>query len=262
MAQHERIELLQKFISYIETLSHCSRNAVAALLTDADYQRVISFGYNGNVKGGPNGCDKPEIGDCGCVHAEANALVKTRNENPFAIFTSVSPCTMCAKLIINSGIKEVWSNRAYRVLEPTIELFQRSQVRFVLRDLLPDHHPGNFEIHTLAGGLFTEMVNLSSEVQDIHNKALADGKVLITNAKTFLDTTITGVTTDIDELLPEALDAAVQYGLNLLPTSVQGVVKTFAESLITKNEGVAVAAIEAIYHPIVAAAVVRLNAAF
>jgi deoxycytidylate deaminase len=42
-------------------------------------------------------------GSCGCIHGEANALVKVRSrESGLILFTTNSPCPHCAGLIINS----------------------------------------------------------------------------------------------------------------------------------------------------------------
>ena len=108
------MDLHFKFVEQISKLGRCPRLQVGCLLVSMDGERVLAFGYNGNVRGGPNICDLPVEGGCGCVHAEANALVKTRPVEPFAAFITDTPCSACAKLLINAGCKEVYALRRYR----------------------------------------------------------------------------------------------------------------------------------------------------
>jgi len=43
------------------------------------------------------------------VHAEANAIIHARqNCRGFSLYTTLFPCGECAKLIIQSGIKEIY----------------------------------------------------------------------------------------------------------------------------------------------------------
>ena len=43
------------------------------------------------------------------MHAEANAIIHARqNCHDFSLYTTLFPCGECAKLIIQSGIKEVY----------------------------------------------------------------------------------------------------------------------------------------------------------
>lgn len=97
-------------------LSTCSRRQVGVIITDWSMSRVVSIGYNGNYSGGPNACDRPDdIGNCGCLHAEDNALVKAPyGEGKLILFTTLSPCITCAKRIINSSVRKVVYHDAYR----------------------------------------------------------------------------------------------------------------------------------------------------
>jgi len=81
----------------------------------ADFEQVYAIGYNGNAKGLPNTCDNDRAGNCRCIHAKVNALVKcpVKDKNK-AMFVTDTPCLMCAKLIINSGFSCVYYNRVYR----------------------------------------------------------------------------------------------------------------------------------------------------
>lgn len=112
----------------ISRRSTCSRLSVGAVITSLDFKELISYGYNGNYSGGPNTCDRNEAGNCGCIHAENNALNKPRSRQDMAIFLTDSPCVMCAKLIINAqNIKKVIYKEEYRNIEG-IEMLRKSNI--------------------------------------------------------------------------------------------------------------------------------------
>ena len=88
--------------------------------------KIISIGYNGMPSGWSNECEyeinedgtinlktKPEV-----LHAETNAiaqLARTNGSGQGAVmFVTVAPCLECAKLIFQSGIKEVYYSESYR----------------------------------------------------------------------------------------------------------------------------------------------------
>lgn len=93
---------------FLETLKHrslCGRLKVSALIADRHFKMIHAMGYNGPAQGEPHDlCRKDQPGNCGCVHAEANALIKLRtNEKDLVLFCSNMPCEICARLIVNSG---------------------------------------------------------------------------------------------------------------------------------------------------------------
>ena len=66
-------------------------------------REVLSIGYNGPACGLGNDTCKAVEGKCGCIHAEANALIKLRNRSPNNVLISTAgPCEHCAGLILNS----------------------------------------------------------------------------------------------------------------------------------------------------------------
>ena len=97
-------------------------------------ENVLAIGYNGNARGLPNKCDSAVPGSCGCIHSEMNALVKAPGAvRDKVVFVSASPCVMCAKLIINSGVTHAFYRKAYR--DPSgIEVLQQGGVVPVLYD--------------------------------------------------------------------------------------------------------------------------------
>lgn len=81
---------------------------------------IVSTGFNGVVRGAPHcidiGCIKDEMeiesgmghGICPAVHAEQNALIQAgRNSVGCTLYVNGFPCKICARLIVNAGIKRV-----------------------------------------------------------------------------------------------------------------------------------------------------------
>jgi dCMP deaminase len=116
--QLERIPLYEVYMRMAEELakrSTCSRLQVGTVITDARLENVVAIGYNGNARGLPNRCDSSVPGSCGCLHSEVNALVKAPGGmREKVVFVTDSPCVMCAKLMINSGVTHVFYRRTYR----------------------------------------------------------------------------------------------------------------------------------------------------
>lgn len=118
--------------------STCKRLHVGAVVVSADYSRVFGIGYNGNASGLPNCCDSDEAGNCGCLHAEDNALLKTNigPEVTKIIFVTHAPCAYCAKRLVNKGgVEHVYFAEKYRS-EAGLEVFQKAGIRFT--QLLPE----------------------------------------------------------------------------------------------------------------------------
>ena len=97
-------------------LSTATRLKVGCIIVKDD--RIISIGYNGMPSGGSNVCEedghtKPEV-----FHAETNAITKlaksTESGEGSYMFCTFAPCLDCAKLIIQSGIKEFHFEHRYK----------------------------------------------------------------------------------------------------------------------------------------------------
>jgi len=108
----------------LSTRSHCVRAQVGAVLTKDT--RIISIGYNGPPSGTHNcdeewpdtGCDRDSRGSCSlALHAEENAILyATKNGSKTegaTLYTTLSPCIACARLILSSGIKNVFFKDSY-----------------------------------------------------------------------------------------------------------------------------------------------------
>lgn len=102
--------------------STCERASIGAIITRNN--RIISCGYIGSPTGLTHCVDggciiDPNTGGCiRTLHAESNAIawaaregISTKNST---LYTTVSPCLSCAKLIISSGIVRVVYLDTYR----------------------------------------------------------------------------------------------------------------------------------------------------
>lgn len=104
--------------------SHCVKAQVGAVL--AKDTRIISIGYNGPPAGTHNcdeewpqtGCARDAKGSCSlALHAEENAILfavknGARLEGA-TLYTTLSPCLACARLIYSAGIKQVFFKKSY-----------------------------------------------------------------------------------------------------------------------------------------------------
>jgi dCMP deaminase len=111
-------EIWLEFAHSIAKRSYDPRFRVGAVVVTEDNSQVLAVGYNGNYSGGPNEVESETPGESGMLHAEINALLKMDYNNPKKkkLYLTLSPCRMCAKAIINSGINEVVYAESYRDL--------------------------------------------------------------------------------------------------------------------------------------------------
>lgn len=122
--------------------SNCMKRKVAAVITID--KRIIATGYNGTPRGVKNcnegGCPRcnnidasgKSLDECLCSHAEENSIVQSAYHGVSikggTIYTTFSPCLMCTKMIINSGIKEVVFNVAYPMSDVSIRLLEEAGI--------------------------------------------------------------------------------------------------------------------------------------
>lgn len=111
-------EIYMKLAFDLAKRSTCTRMNVGAVIVSEDFSRVFGIGYNGNAAGLRNSCDSDEPGNCGCLHAEDNALLKTNGGSEVykIAFVTHQPCSYCAKRMVNKGgIKKVYYSEPYRL---------------------------------------------------------------------------------------------------------------------------------------------------
>jgi len=107
--------------------STCRRRAVGALLVKD--KRILTTGYNGAPTGIKHcldiGCLREELnvasGErhelCRGIHAEQNAIIQAAlhgvSIKDASLFCTNQPCSICAKMIINAGIKAIYYHSGY-----------------------------------------------------------------------------------------------------------------------------------------------------
>jgi len=101
--------------------STCLRRMVGAVLVKD--KRILATGYNGAPSGLPHcidvGCLRQKLkvpsGErhelCRALHAEQNALIQASlygvSTLGSTLYATNQPCVICAKMLINAGIKEI-----------------------------------------------------------------------------------------------------------------------------------------------------------
>jgi len=123
---------------------NCCRRQVAAVIVKD--RRIVSTGYNGTPRGVRNCCeggcarcasDAPsgaDLGECVCSHAEENAITQAAYHGiavrGATVYSTLSPCLICAKMIINAGIGEVVYEKEYEFSAQTRSLLHEAGVRY------------------------------------------------------------------------------------------------------------------------------------
>lgn len=119
-----------KMADFIGSWSSCyqeNRQVGAVIVRD---KRIITTGYNGAPSGVKSCKEKGEclrkklniasgtrLESCYAVHAEQNAIAQAaklgESVDGATIYVTHQPCTICTKMIINSGIKKVIYRNGY-----------------------------------------------------------------------------------------------------------------------------------------------------
>lgn len=123
--------------------SNCVKRRVAALIVKD--KRIISSGYNGTPRGVKNcnegGCPRCNsfgksgagLEECYCSHAEENAITQSAYHGmsikDAILYTTFSPCLICTKMIINSGICEVIFDAHYPLADVPLRLLKEAKVK-------------------------------------------------------------------------------------------------------------------------------------
>ncbi|MCE5270649.1 cytidine/deoxycytidylate deaminase family protein [bacterium] len=120
-------DYFMKMAMLVSERSTCLRRHVGAVLVRD--RRVLSTGYNGAARGLRDcrelGClrDEQQIESgtrhevCRAIHAEQNAIIQAGlhgvSIGDSTMYCTHSPCFICAKMIINAGIRRVVSSTQY-----------------------------------------------------------------------------------------------------------------------------------------------------
>ena len=148
-------EYFLKLAFDVASRSSCSRRQVGAVIVKDN--RILSTGYNGTPRGIKNcdegGCPRcssnapsgTALGECLCSHAEENAIVSAAYFGTAikgsTIYTTISPCIHCAKMIINSGIVKVVFSKWYPTdikNDPATKLLREAGITIVIQEELSD----------------------------------------------------------------------------------------------------------------------------
>ena len=129
--------------------STCNRAKVGAVIVRD--KNIIATGYNGAPAGMPHctdaGCliyqSKAPDGEIeeNCfrtIHAEINAIAQAAKNGSSikvaSIYITHTPCIHCLKVLVNTGIKEIFYERPYK-LHTLTDILQHTQVRLEKVDL-------------------------------------------------------------------------------------------------------------------------------
>ena len=107
--------------------STCLRRQIGALLVKDKH--ILATGYNGAPSGlahcGEVGCLREQLGVpsgerhelCRALHAEQNAIIQAAVQGisvaGSTLYCTTSPCSLCAKMLINAGVKRVVFDGVY-----------------------------------------------------------------------------------------------------------------------------------------------------
>jgi len=108
----------------VASRSVCLRHKIGAVIASGDRQ-ILSTGYNGPPRGMKHcaergGCIRVEAGIasgtrqeyCFGLHAEQNAIVQAAREGirllGSTLYCTYKPCSLCARMIVNAGIRAVF----------------------------------------------------------------------------------------------------------------------------------------------------------
>lgn len=139
MTSQKNYRLILKYIVYMKVveqlskLSYDTKHQVSAMAVKKDFSDIHKFGYNGNYEGGPNERDSMEHGESGFLHAEENWISKKTLEKEdlrenYILFLTMTPCHMCLKRLINTGIREICILSEYVNCGPTYDIAKKANV--------------------------------------------------------------------------------------------------------------------------------------
>ena len=129
----------------VATRSTCLRRKVGAIVVND--RRILTTGYNGAPKGVKScleigKCMRQELGVpsgqrheiCRALHAEQNAIIQAayhgvKIEGSY-IYSTTQPCVLCAKMLINAGIKKIYYYEEYPD-ELALELLKEAGIELI-----------------------------------------------------------------------------------------------------------------------------------
>jgi dCMP deaminase len=163
---HERPswdEYFSRITREVSLRATCLRRRVGAILV-LD-KRILATGYNGAPRGvrhcGEIGCMREEQNIpsgtrhelCRGLHAEMNVLIQAANHGirvqDATLYSTIFPCSLCAKMLINGGIRRIVAQGDYA--DPLAkELFAEAGIEVDLFDF-ERHETRSFPLGTQVG---------------------------------------------------------------------------------------------------------------
>lgn len=125
MGRPDLDDYFMKIAEVVASRSTCLRRKAGAVLVRD--KQILSTGYNGVPQGLPHceetGCPRKNYPSgthhelCRAVHSEQNAIVQAAihgvSIEGATLYCTHQPCTLCAKMLINAGIKRVVYKEEY-----------------------------------------------------------------------------------------------------------------------------------------------------
>lgn len=132
----------------ISSQSPCTRAKVGSLIFREDRKTILSTGFNGQARKsqlklcGGDCCQRDEQGipsgeriEVGCIHAEVNAISNAACEGiPLegsSMIVTAPPCLVCAKLIVQSGIKKVYFTSGDRWTHSGLAFLELNSIQLI-----------------------------------------------------------------------------------------------------------------------------------
>ena len=145
----ERRDKINYYLDIAEVVcerSTCLRRQFGAIIVKND--EIISTGYNGAPRGiahcaDRGGCLRQKLGIpsgerhelCMALHAEQNAIIQAatlgQSIEGASIYVTHQPCVICAKMIINAGIRRIVVKEGYPD-ELSVDILAEAGLRIVM----------------------------------------------------------------------------------------------------------------------------------
>lgn len=154
-------------------LSYCKDNQVGCVIVKDDCP--IAIGFNGMPPGWENCCeDVNGKTHAEVYHAEANAIARLARKDSSgkgaSLFCTLAPCLPCAKLIVQTGIKEVYYIEDHPKSYVGLEFLARCQmpvIQMTREDTIAiPHNNNNKEQHTWQQQFKREIKRLLSRLSN------------------------------------------------------------------------------------------------
>ncbi len=137
-------EYFMSIAEIVKTRSTCTRRQVGAVIVKD--KRILATGYNGTPTGLKHcdevGCLREKLGIpsgqrhelCRGIHAEQNAIIQAAGFGVAiqgsTIYITLSPCILCTKMLINSGITRIVAKEAYDD-ELALNMLEESKIEYI-----------------------------------------------------------------------------------------------------------------------------------